>query len=412
VKPVTEPSQTPLQRSAEQCAEGESRYRDFLAYVRKTFHVGTLLEGVVDTRKKSKVPTVLVMRILFLVGLLRIPSFNALEPKLAKAGTQRALGFGRVKQRRVCSADTLGYALKRIVMRTVRAAVVAVIKKAERNKVFREGWYGALRFVAIDGWEPISSFSRHCDHCLVRLVRKKLHTGEVEEVEQYYHRYVVAMLVDEHLDVVLDMEEIRSADARKESGESDVKGHEGELTAAKRLVVRLRRTYGRWLDVLLVDGLYANGPFLTLATKENHFGVIAVLKKSTDEPLKEALALWEGKPAEQVLDDEDKGERVELWDCPPLETLSSYKGGIRVVRGLVHKHSQGTSHNWCFGVTGKANRLRAAQVTAAGRGRWHVENTAFGQWTLQWHFGHVFVHHAKALFALLWIFVWECWDTS
>lgn len=40
-----------------------------------------------------------------------------------------------------------------------------------------------------------------------------------------------------------------------------------------------------------------------------------------------------------------------------------------------------------------------------GRGRWHVENTAFNQWTQYWHFCHVSTHDPVALSAILWIFV-------
>src|SRR5437016_13707724 len=54
-----------------------------------------------------------------------------------------------------------------------------------RNKTFRDG-YGALRCVAIDGGEPFSSYDRHCPNCLVRRVKVKRRTGELEEVEQYY----------------------------------------------------------------------------------------------------------------------------------------------------------------------------------------------------------------------------------
>jgi hypothetical protein len=38
--------------------------------------------------------------------------------------------------------------------------IAEVIGQAERNKAFREGSYGTLRCVAIDGWEPFSSPGR------------------------------------------------------------------------------------------------------------------------------------------------------------------------------------------------------------------------------------------------------------
>ena len=395
-------------RPAPKDISSNRRLRQFLAYARQTFGLGALLDAIVDRRQDPVHPTSLVMRILFLVGLLRFPSFNNLEPKLATEQMQHALGLMKVHDKKVCSVDTLGYALKRVDLRTVRAAVVNVIRKAERNKAFRGGWFGGLGCVAIDGWEPISSYERHCPACLTREVWVGKGNNKRKRT-QYYHRFVVALYVDETLDVVLDMEEIRSADVRREHGDPMIDvGHEGELTAAKRLLPRLRQSYGRWLDTLLLDALYANGPFLTLA-EQHGLGVIVVLKNDNHEPLKEALALWKDRPAEQVVElghDEDgkPSERIELWDCPALETLSTYQGGIRVVRAVVH-HRSGEKRTWCFGVIGKAARLlTAASVTAAGRARWHIENTAFDQWTQYWHFCHVFVHDRTAVAALLWMF--------
>lgn len=379
-------------------ALGHGKLRQLIAYATKVFHLQSMLALVTDTRHKPRVQTALVAQILLVVGLLRIRSFNALEPQLAEPWMQRALGL-HPKNGKLCSADALSYSLKRMDDATTREACVRVVKKAERNKVFREGWFGAMRFVAIDGWEPHCSYERHCPACLTRQVR----VGD-KTVTQYYHRYVVALLLDEKVEVVLDMEPVRSADIRCEYGEHNVRGHEGELTAAKRLVPRLRETYGNLLDVLTLDALYCNGPFFTLA-EQHRFGVIAVAKKADNEPLKEALSLWGNQPPHIVVDDKEKRERLELWDVRELRTLSSYKGSIRVVRALAHKNDDATtSTNWCFAVTGKATKLSAFQVACAGRARWHIENTAFYQFAHYWHFAHVFTHGGNALPSLLWIF--------
>lgn len=388
---------------AEQPLLGRGRLRQLLAYAKKVFGLDALLEGVGDRRRQPQVATSLVVRIVFLLGLLRIRSFNALEPQLGKAWMQRALGRQAPSDKKICSADTLTYSLSRMDVASTRSTVVQVVKKAERNKVFREGWHGALRVVALDGWEPVSSFKRHCSACLTRQVKIK-RNGIEETVTQYYHAFVLAMLVDNRLDMVVDMEPIRSADVRADAGEKDIKGHEGELTAGKRLVTRLRSTYGGWIDALVVDALYGNGPFLN-AARQSGFGVISVLKKTGDEPLREAIQLWGNQPAEQVIDDAHNHEHIELWDCPGLETLSSYQGPIRVIRGVVHKLREDTVHNWCLGVTGCATRLSAKQLLAIGRGRWHIENTGFHQFTQCWRFAHVFTHGPEALPALFFIFM-------
>jgi hypothetical protein len=293
-----------------------------------------------------------------------------------------------------------------------------MIARAERNKVFREGWFGALRYVALDGWEPFSSYKRRCPECLVRHVKFKDRHGNEFEREQYYHRYAVAMLIDERLDLVLDFEPLLPGDLRP--GPVHDK-HEGELTAAMRLLPRVKRTFG-WVDVVVGDGLYANGPFLSLA-RSLKMSAITIARKQGDEPLKEAMALTADQAPHEVIIDDRARERVELWDCPGVETLSSYEGPIRVVRARVSamqpdkptamkaqqdRCNQGPEaqapKSWALLVIGQATRLPSFKVLTVGRRRWHLENTGFHQWVSRWRFGHVFVHRANAIRVLFWLF--------
>jgi len=161
----------------------------------------------------------------------------------------------------------------------------------------------------------------------------------------------------------------------------------------------------RWLDAVLADALYANGPLLT-AVDELRMSALVVVKKDGDEPLKEALALWDGK-APEVFKDQKAEEQIEFWDCKELTTLNSFKKPIRVVRGVVTdlKNPTAAPKTWCVLVIGKAaKRLSCRQVLKLIRSRWHIENTAFHQWTTHWKLGHVFVHDGTAIQALFWLF--------
>lgn len=345
---------------------------------------------------------------------------------------------------KLCSADTVARSLVAMKSEPVRDLSISIIAQAERNKVFREGWHGALRYFAIDGWEPFNSYHRCCDQCLVRHVKVKQPDGVVREVEQYFHRYVVAMMIDERYDLFLDIEPLLPRDLLEEQTVRDGQ-HEGELSAAKRLLPRVKHTFG-WLDVVVADALYANGPFLSLVD-QLHLGAIVIAKKEKDEPLKEALCLWGDSPSDETVEDREKHERIELWDCPGVETLSSYKGPIRVVRARItktkterheeepvkkersaeasskgarqrtarpsqrrlrHEDAQApaspTTSTWCMLVTGKAAKLQAHRVVSVGRARWHEELTGFHQWTKRWRFGHVFVHHGAGILNLFWLF--------
>lgn len=379
------------------------RLQQFVTYGQKTYNLRALLEFLTDGRNDSAtIPTFHVAASTFFCGLLRIRSFNALEPKLSEEAFINLVG--PQKARPLGSIDTHGRVLRQIPLDKARRVSDQILAKAERNKVFREGWHGTLRYMAIDGWEPISSYHRHCDQCLVRHVKVKQADGTNKAVEQYYHRYVVAMLINERFDMVLDAEPLLPADLREDRDAKDSK-HEGETTAAKRLLRRVKETFG-WVDIVVADGLYPNGPFLSLV-KELNLGAVVIAKKDTDEPLKEAQHLWSGQAPHAVFVDTKAGEKLEFWDCPNIETLSTYDGPIRVVRARVTdlNRPNASAHTWCMVVTGKATKLTPRQVLAVARGRWHIENTAFNQWTQYWKFTHIFTYHAHAMLVLYWLFI-------
>ena len=390
---------------------GKSRLRALRAYGRDVFDLDALFGGVRDGRHQPETDSATVAAIVFFCGLLRIRSLNALEPRLDEPGFARLVGE-TIKA--LCSVDTIARALCRMDVGTAQRVSEGIVARAERNKVFREGWHGALRFVALDGWEPFSSYSRHCPDCLVRQVRVKQQDGSVIEVPQFYHRYAVAMLVDRRFDLVLGIEPLRP-NAKRPAGEAPNGEDEGELTAATRLLRRIKRTFP-WLDAVVADGLYANGPFLT-AVQELGMGAAVIARKETDEPLKEALNLWGTSPPQEVVDVPRQHadgrplqgtERIRLWDAKGIETLDTYRGPIRVVRAEIRDPGKPEEKHrtWTMLVTGRwvTARLTPLKILQVARGRWHIENTGFHQWTTRWEFGHVFVHNANALLALFSLF--------
>lgn len=231
-----------------------------MAYGRKVFALGNWLERVGDTRRTPRTSAALVAAAVFYTGLLRIRSFNALEPRLTEKPFLRLVGAAP-ERKRLCSVDTVGRSLCRMDLVSVRAIQVEMLQKAERNKVFREGWHGALRYVAIDGWEPFCSRHRHCPECLVRRVTVKSRDDKTIGVElEYYHRYAVALLIDERFDLMVDIEPVLPKDLRplivKGKGptarlvkasldEGDDGGHEADQEGQAHLLLDRRRGRGR-----------------------------------------------------------------------------------------------------------------------------------------------------------------------
>jgi len=375
------------------------KLHQFEKYACHVFDLPVLLASLSDRRRAPEIPTFDVVNSLFHTALLRIPSLNALEGDLKESDFQKLIGRPPTPEVKAFSADVVANVLDKVHLDGVRGALQQVVDKAERNKVFREGSYGGLRCVAIDGWEPFASYERHCPQCLVRQVKVKRAGGEVEEVKQYFHRYVVALLLGPVVDVVLAIEPVLNEEACCDRlGEHA--GHEGELTAALRLLDFLHQSYGSFLDAVVVDALYANGPWMTRLDAYGYGGFI-ILKKENNEPFKEALALWQGQGPCEIHDDPQSKEHIEFWDMDEIQTLDTYQGKVRVIRAIVSKPEQAPS-TWCFAIVGqRARQVSRRTALKIIRSRWHIENTAFHQWIQRWNFGHVFRHTANAVMAVL-----------
>jgi hypothetical protein len=101
------------------------------------------------------------------------------------------------------------------------------------------------------------------------------------EVTEYYHRGVVAHLIGLPLPIVLDIEMIRPG--------------EGEIVAARRLLVRLLERYERFFDAVEGDALYFESALFELCRKHHKY-VLAVLKDNNPALLADAKAVLAGEP--------------------------------------------------------------------------------------------------------------------
>ena len=73
-----------------------------------------------------------------------------------------------------------------------------------------------------------------------------------------------------------------------------------------------------------MDALYANGQVMTQLDQHGYGGFL-VLKKDNNEPLKEALALWQEQGHCERYQDADKKEHLQFWDSDDIETSIATK---------------------------------------------------------------------------------------
>lgn len=384
------------------------RLHQFEKYAIGTYRVPQALKKICDGRRTPEIPTFAVLMGLLHAAVLRIPSLNAFEAELQTPDFQRLLGWPGIKGKKAFSADTAVDVLDSLNIAQLESTVVDLIKAAERNKAFRDDTFGTFRCAAIDGWEPFCSYKRHCEGCLTRKVKikkKDEETGEdVEEtVTQYYHRFVVAFLIAPKLDMTLAIEPVLPKDLREDLPVKQAR-HEGELTAALRLIDRLHKLYGRFIDAFALDGLYPCGPVFEKLTKYR-YGAFIIAKDKRKDPYRFANEIWELKDRPNaVQQDPFTGESVEFSELKNVTALKTFDGPVDMLKAVVTRKN-GKKSTWVIATVGKARKAGRLMTLRIMRSRWHIENTAFHQWVTKWNLDHCFRHTANAITAVLLIWM-------
>lgn len=311
--------------------------------------------------------------------LFQLGSLNSLDM------TRESPFWKRVLSGAVPSADSLGRIAEHMhpgEMREILASVYGILRTKKALPPLRSGFIGLL----LDAHESTASYRSRCSECLERRVK----VGKGEKV-QYYHRYVAATLVGQGWDIFLDLEAIKPG--------------EDEVAAAQRLLRRVHKRMPRAYDVVLVDGLYVQGPFFNEVVglgKE----VLSVLKKEDMLIFKDAMSLFEEEKPVRFRD----GSTVrEVWDIEGFTSWDSVDRPLRVVRCIetTSIRRQGTKevehvvNTWMWVTTLTRSKAPTRVVIDLGHSRWRIENNGFNLGVNYWHMDHVYRHHPRAMEVIL-----------
>lgn len=364
----------------------------FVRYVQKMFHLNFLVGAFTDSRPHPEIPARAVSLTLLLGEVTQIPSLHQLQSETQLPQWQQWVGYSHP-----ISDDTLDYVSERMDPRKLRQGAIWINRKLKRGKAFEESKVNGLLAVSLDANEQFCSDHRCCEDCLTREITTKDAQGQPVKHTQYYHKQVYAQLSGPRLSVILDLEPMRQG--------------EEECAAALRLLRRMHEKYGpRFLDLVVVDAWYTNGPFLKTVV-EMGWPVIAVLQQERYEIYQETLALTKGQPPTETV--ERDGRKVEIWDLPQMTFSDSYTEPVRVVRVretyVQRQRIAGKwvtlekEQNWIWVVAGDLDGYAGSVIRDWGHLRWKIENNAFNELTQAWHLTHCAHHHPVAIQVLLWI---------
>ncbi len=165
--------------------------------------------------------------------------------------------------------DTLARLLEKIDVNEIEQAHLDMIKHLIRNKKFLRYLIAGCYPIAIDGTQKFKRSYLWDEECLERKVRTKNKTEydgkEPEEKKQYYVYVLEANLAFQNGMVIPLLSEILSYT----EGDSDRNKQDCEQKAFKRLAARLKKCFSHLPIMVLLDGLYPNGPIMEICRKNN-----------------------------------------------------------------------------------------------------------------------------------------------
>ncbi len=181
--------------------------------------------------------------------------------------------------------DTLMRLLARIEVNDIESAHVELVRHLIKHKKFRRYLIDNCYPIAIDGTQKFVRNAIWSEECQGRTVQK----GKDGETHQYYVYVLEANLAFHNGMTIPLMSEILSY----AEGDNDKNKQDCETKAFHRLADRLKKEFPRLRIMVLLDGLYSNGPVMEHCLKNKWQFMIVLKDGSLSSVWKEFEALKE-----------------------------------------------------------------------------------------------------------------------
>ena len=295
--------------------------------------------------------------------------------------------------------NTVDEVNKHLDIAEVQDVVSGTVETLIRKKVlYRHRLRDCYYMIAIDGTGTLTFPERHCPHCLTMT-----HHGSTT----YYHPVLEAKLVGAAglvLSVMTEFVENPSQYPNKQ---------DCELKAFYRLADRLKARFPRLPICLLMDGLFAGGPTMSICEKYRWKYIIVLQEGSLPSVQEEFASLLDNFPHGhtrfhpvdryrtiqdfdwvndiEYVDSETNEHTLSVMRC--LESKPDSKGNLKTAR-----------HKWITNFRVTINNV-IELCNEGGRLRWKIENEGFNvQKNTGYALEHIYTHDpvsAKAFYLLL-----------
>lgn len=278
-----------------------------------------------------------------------------------------------------------------------------LFKKARYNKSLNNNTIDGLKVVAIDGTDVFTMKSKRLSKKAHKYEHKDSE-GKIKSIE-YREKAIAASYVGKGFSPVIKINRIPKG--------------EGELTAAKKLVNELNEDHYQYCDVIVVDSLYINAPFINTVLMNNKDVVVRVKQKNN--LIKDAEGLYKNRKADYVYKNvtpKDKDTEngtlydIEIWDDESFD-WSNVDISLRVLKVKERKKVVNAAGEIVkeeiqicyYATTMEKSQLKAFTVWKIAHRRWDEENGVFHWIKTYWNFDHRYSSDPIVIQAMYYLYV-------
>ena len=330
--------------------------RKFQRFFRRYFHLEQRVQTLSDNRARPDIGVEFIFFALFYLGVLGVGSLLSLDQFLRTRGGRKLFG----KARPVVSDSTLSRSLLGFELAGLHALLLAVYAAGRSLGIGRcligEGRW---RIGVIDG----SQFGRFMASCFAEIGSVCL-MGGLEQIPK--------------------------------------RGK--ELPTSEQLLRKLLARLGpRWVDLLLLDGLYVAQGFLRVCLEECHIDFLIKTQEVGLNILRDAMGLFRNyrNYAQDI-------ERIEGTDAERMVSYQVYALGGFFLEGVdapikvawVQEEDLRTGERREFWVLTSLEELTAKEMRELAHWRWDIENNGFKSLNNLVHTKHLYAHDLHAAEAM------------
>jgi len=300
--------------------------------------------------------------------------------------------------------DTLARLLSRIDVAEIEQAHLDMIRQLIRGKKFRGYLIGGCYPVAIDGTQKFMRAECWDQECLERKAGSKKEQ-DPEPDKQYYVYVLEANLAFQNGMVIPLLSEVLSAS----EGDSQRNKQDCELKAFQRLARRLKQCFSHLPIMVLLDGLYPNGPVMELC-RQHHWDFMIVLQDDSLPSVWEEIKGLKDLQSENRLPYKWGDRRQHFWWVNDIEyrygrndSRQQILHGVvceesweELAEGSTQRVTKTSRHAWIS--SEPLNRRTVHERCNLGaRHRWGIENNFLVEKHHGYQYEHCFSTDWKAL---------------